>query len=129
MSHTRKRFGSTLDDLLFGGDGNDTHVGDYSFSGIYYDTLSGGFGADTFVLGDFSYGVAYLKSGYAVITDFDRYEGDKFQVSGTTDYSLSYSDFEVGTSDFDTGILYNTELITIVQNTTNLGDPTDFIAV
>lgn len=119
------------DDYLISGDGDDYLFG-YNYanqSGTQYDTLSGGVGADGFGIGDPLFGVAYLGSGYAIITDFDRSEGDKFYVSGTTGYSLSYLNFGVGTSSLDTGIFYNSDLIAIVQDTTSVLYPTDFISI
>ncbi|MEH1911183.1 MAG: hypothetical protein V7L05_05820 [Nostoc sp.] len=50
-------YGGSGDDLLYGGAGNDRLDG-YSTSGTEYDTLVGGDGSDTFVLGG-SWGVSY----------------------------------------------------------------------
>lgn len=132
--------GGNANDILYAGDGNDDLYGgdgdDFLFgynyaneSGTEYDTLNGGVGADGFVLGDPLSGVSYLGSGYAIIIDFDRLEGDKLYVSGTTGYSLSYLDFGVGTSSLDTGIFYNSDLIGIAQDTTSVLYPTDFISI
>ena len=146
-------------DTLIGGNGNDTlqggpdsdrlsaGAGDDVLIGYWpgspqppgfgeYDTLVGGAGGDVFFLGDSLGGVAYSSYedygydyGYAIITDFDYSEGDKFQVSGT-DYILSYGDYGIGTSNSDTAIYYNNnDLIAIVQDTTNVLFPDDFISV
>lgn len=72
--------------------------------------------------------MAYLGSGYAIVTDFSHSEGDKFRLSGTTGYSLIYSNF-VGAAYLDTGILYNNDLIAVVQDTTNVLYPNDFAFV
>ncbi len=123
-------YGWNGNDLIYGDAGNDVLVGCNTTddSGTDYDTLSGGVGADTFVLGS-GFGVNYLGAGYAIITDFDYSEGDKFQVlDTTTSYSLSYLDFGVGTSNSDTGIFYNNDLLAIVQDTTDVLYPTDFVS-
>ncbi|BAU64524.1 peroxidase family protein [Stanieria sp. NIES-3757] len=62
------------------------------------DTLSGGAGGDTFVLGD-SLGAFYSGSGYATITDFSFSQGDKIQVFGSaSDYTLANSGNGINTS-------------------------------
>ncbi|NJQ98940.1 MAG: calcium-binding protein [Hydrococcus sp. CSU_1_8] len=64
-------------DYVDGGTGNDVLRGDSASLDnnlFQYDTLTGGTGADTFYLFNFSpnggYGVSYLGAGYATITDF-----------------------------------------------------------
>jgi Ca2+-binding RTX toxin-like protein len=113
--------GGSGSDSLLGEAGNDTLNG-YGFSTYEYDTLSGGTGADTFVLGD-SWGAFYEGSGYATITDFDWSEGDKFQVYGSSnDYSLSNDGSGVD-------IYYQGDLIAFVENTTDVLLSADFIYV
>ena len=88
--------GDSGNDILYGEAGNDTLTGsnpDFYDSGVYeYDTLVGGSGADTFVLGDWSEPYYYGDGlgGYATITDFNYWEGDQIQVFGSAyDYSLT----------------------------------------
>ncbi len=121
-------YGEAGNDYLSGGNGND-YLNGYG-GGTEYDTLSGGAGADTFVLGTSTDGVFYLGSEYAVITDFQYAEGDKFQVEDTADdYLLDYADYGVGTSASDTAILYDGNIIAIVQDMTDVLYPTDFMSV
>ena len=130
-------------DSIFGGDGNDqllgelgndnlqgeagddilTGVDEWSSSQSEYDILSGGSGADTFVLGN-SVKAFYNNdgfSGYAQITDFDWQDGDKFQVFGSLD-DYTVSEFNGGMD-----IYYQDDLIAWVSNTTDVIPSDDFI--
>ena len=72
--------------------------------------MTGGLGADTFVLGD-SFGSYYQGLGYATITDFNYAEGDKIDVFGSyTNYGVT--DLANG----DAQIKYNGDLIAVVEN-------------
>ncbi len=114
------------DDYLYGGEGNDRLDG-YATSGMEYDTLSGGTGSDTFVLGG-GWGASYQGLGYATITDWE-WQYDYIEASGSSsEYTLGYSDWS-GTSALDTEIYYNNELIALVQDTTNVDIARDFIFV
>ena len=109
-------------DELSGGAGNDYLNGYGIGTGFKFDTLEGGTGADTFVLGeDFVY---YLEEGdqFAVITDFSRAEGDKLQVFGSiSDYSLEV-DYNFGI----TLVNYQGESIAYTENVTDLNLQLDF---
>ncbi len=118
--------GFSGNDLLDGGTGDDILNGfglefttGFGVSISQFDTLSGGAGADTFVLGDAN-GAFYLdgsKPGgdrYATITDFDRQEGDKIQVFG------SASDYTLTPYNNGIGINYKGDLIGYVENTTDV---------
>lgn len=111
------------DDYLSGGDGNDRLDG-YATEGMEYDTLSGGAGYDTFVLGG-SWGVSYQGLGYATITDWD-WQSDYIETIGdASQYSLGYSDWS-GSSALDTEIYFGSELIGIVEDTTDVDFARDF---
>lgn len=122
--------GYTGNDSLMGGVGIDFLIGEagddllngYGQTNFEYDYLSGGVGADTFVLGDVS-SAFYLEAGFATIIDFDSTEGDKIQVFGNIeDYSLS--EFYGGTD-----IYYQDDLIGYVENTTDVILEADFLFV
>lgn len=118
----------TLGDWFHGEPGNDYLDGEagndvlYGYGGgTEFDTLTGGGDADKFVLGQettpFVNGYAYyLGDGYATIADFNYWEGDKFQVYGSSaDYSLGTSNWS-GSDALDTGIYYQGNLIAVVQD-------------
>ncbi len=134
--------GDLGNDKLVGGDGNDTLDG---YGASYYvafgentprsnesDILTGGHGADVFVLGskDFTQDSKYyLGHGHATITDFDRHEGDTIQVLGSSsDYHLSFDNFSGGHS-LDTLIKSNGDLIAVVEDTTHVNLHQDFTFV
>ncbi len=110
-------YGVSGDDKLYGGLGDD-YLDGYALSGVEYDILTGGDGADTFVLGGFS-GAYYQELGYATITDFSWTQGDKIQLGGdASQYSLAYGDWE-GTSATDTLVYYGSDVVGVVQDTTS----------
>ncbi|MDJ0712964.1 MAG: calcium-binding protein [Prochloraceae cyanobacterium] len=75
-------YGVAGDDILYGGNGNDRLIGGgFVFNSFELDTLNGGLGADTFVLGNANRGF-YRGEGYATISDFFREDGDKIQLKG-----------------------------------------------
>lgn len=131
-------YGNAGDNTLVGGAGNDSLNG-YSWSTDEYDMLTGGTGSDRFFLGD-SQGSYYTGSGYAAIADFDPYtpgtfpyffdfEYDTIQVTGPLDdYTLSQQNW-VGSATLDTVISKGTDIIAIVQDTTNVSLTRDFITV
>ncbi len=116
-------YGGSGADYLNGGAGND-YLNGYDFdtnSEFEFDTLEGGTGADTFVLGEgFAF---YVDSGEesATITDFNRTQGDKIQVFGSaSDYSLEQNSFG------GTDIYYQGNTIAVVETVTNLLLSVDF---
>jgi Ca2+-binding RTX toxin-like protein len=113
-------FGGYGVDYLYGGAGNDILIGYANSTEFEADTLEGGTGADTFVLGEgFAF---YVDEGdeLAFIVDFSRAEGDKLQVFGSTsDYSLEVNFFGVDVN-------YQGELIASVLNVTDLNLELDF---
>ena len=127
--------GFSGNDLLDGGTGDDILNGfgfefttGFDVSISQFDTLSGGAGADTFVLGDAN-GAFYLDGStpgwdrFATITDFDWQEGDKIQVFG------SASDYTLTPYDNGIDINYKGDLIGYVENTTDVILSEDFIFV
>ncbi|MGF1489592.1 MAG: hypothetical protein ACFBSE_21080 [Prochloraceae cyanobacterium] len=114
-------------DSISGFDGNDTLDGNgVTFNNNELDTLTGGLGSDTFVLGDLidayyldSFG--FGENSYATITDFFAVEGDRIEVFGNrADYQLE--PFQGGID-----ILYQGDLIAYVENTTDVNLNRDFI--
>ena len=123
--------GGAGEDQLFGGSGNDILQGTNISIGTTneIDELTGGLGADTFVLGD-AFNIYYLGSNQALsrsakILDFRRSEVDKIQLKGSaSQYSLSSG--SAGTAIFtDNG----NDLLAFVPNVTNLSFAQDFIFV
>ncbi|BAY76519.1 outer membrane secretion protein [Nostoc linckia NIES-25] len=131
--------GGNGNDLLYGGRGNDTMIGGanndflsgYGGSSGEIDRYTGGTGADTFSLGyngSFTT-IDYLGSGYALIADFKRSEGDKIRVGGSLNsYTLQKTSNFSGSAALDTLIYRNGDLIAVVQDTTNVSTALDFVA-
>lgn len=141
--------GGRGDDKLIGGDGNDRLVGGagddilIGFGSQFYlliyppravgqdsDTLKGGKGADTFVLGTSAFANSfYSQKGHATVEDFKRSQNDKIQILGELDeYRLVTRKNYGGSSKKDTAIFQNKNLITIVHDVTNL-NAQDFASV
>ncbi len=108
--------GNSASNELNAGRGNDILTG-YA-DGSEYDTLTGGSGEDTFVLGN-ALDVFYKGWGYGTITDFNRFD-DEIQLKGSSNlYSLISGNW-LGSSAQDTVIRYNGDWIGMVQDTSNL---------
>lgn len=124
--------GGAGNDALDGGAGNDRLIGisllnsPSEFSASEVDTLTGGLGSDTFVLGDATR-VYYDddaplttgESNYALITDFNSSQ-DFIQLKGSADlYSLDFFTSILGTINaainYDPGVIARSEVIGIVQ--------------
>lgn len=137
----QKLNGKGGDDRLAGMGGNDVivgGVGDDELLGFYFnslfspgdstpnerDTLKGGRGADTFILGLDGGGVevvGYLGNGHALIADFNRSHNDIIQVVGSRDnYSIDKSANVIGKGDRDARIFRNGDLIAILKDTTQV---------
>ena len=120
--------GNRGNDRLIGETGRDTLIG-YGGVGSERDSLTGGVGADRFVIGSKGDGgIFYLGSGYATITDFSARDGDRIQISGKIGrYTISTDRNYLGKSTRDAAIFRGNDLIAIVQD--NAGITTrDFIA-
>lgn len=128
-------------DVLQGDDGNDILLGHAVEESLFTllttfpsstekDILTGGAGADFFVLGDSEENtVFYGGEGFATITDFDALEGDRFVVVGSVfDYTLENAQVS-GTVALDTQILYEGDVIAVVQDTTNVIPFLDFVTL
>ena len=125
--------GGKDNDTVLGGSGNDQVFGDigsdridgYEVTGVEYDTLTGGTGSDTFVLGG-DWGVSYQGEGHAIITDWEP-QLDRIELLGnSSQYSISFSNLGVGSAANDTGIYFGTDLIAIIQDSTNVNISLDF---
>jgi Ca2+-binding RTX toxin-like protein len=115
------------DDSLNGGDGNDILEGCDNPTFAEKDTLTGGGGSDTFVLGTSHWGIVYTGAGFATITDFKWWEGDTIQVVGrNSDYWLDTTQNFSGTSALDTAIYRDNYLIAVVQDRTDIIPAYDF---
>ncbi|MEM6398725.1 MAG: calcium-binding protein [Cyanobacteria bacterium P01_D01_bin.116] len=79
-------YGEQGNDLIHGGKGNDNIIG-----GAGYDNLRGGQGADKFIF-------LNKNEGVDTITDFNRYEGDKIQISKYGFGATSTSQFSYNSS-------------------------------
>lgn len=149
--------GDIANDNLIGGEGNDILQGTFvcppltvklavirKLNNEEFDTLTGGGGADRFILGELfesdsllfgnSEAVYYDKAGiedYALITDFNP-EEDLIQLAGeTTDYSLANTpdDLPEGTAIY-LGAIEDNEVIAILSDTIidNFSEGFDFMS-
>jgi Ca2+-binding RTX toxin-like protein len=116
--------GGGLDDLLVGGIGDDRLDGGgesqryFLSSARSRDTLDGGQGADDYILGS-RRGVYYQQRGFATILTWDKL--DRLQLAGNSaQYTLRKTQNTIGTESLDTQILYQGELIGIVQDSTQV---------
>ncbi|NEO38632.1 MAG: hypothetical protein F6J90_20765 [Moorea sp. SIOASIH] len=111
-------YGSKGNDTLIGGEGNDTLNGTNPKSGGANtdDILSGGAGADRFILGDVNqaYYVAAGLDDYAVIEDFNAAEGDVIQLHG------SIGDYQTQQGNGGTELFYQNDMVAFLENTTNV---------
>lgn len=119
-------YGESGNDSLIGGDGSDYLDGFSSGITGEIDTLTGGSGSDTFVLGTSWAGVYYQGNSWAYITDFSGID-DWIQVLGSaSEYSLGYR-YEPNTgSGLDTLIMRGNDVLAVVQDTTDVNIARDF---
>jgi len=115
--------GGGKDDILIGGSGDDILVGsnptEFTSGREEYDRLTGGTGADTFVLGD-SLEAYYSQNGFATIVDFDWLSGDRLRAFGiASDYS--FEDASDGVY-----VLYDGDRLAHVLGVTDLSTTLDF---
>jgi Ca2+-binding RTX toxin-like protein len=105
-------FGGAGSDSLNGSSGDD-YLNGYGYTQNEQDTLIGGDGADTFVLGNKS-AVYYQDDGIAKITDFKASEGDQIIVFGSVD---DYSTTKVNGG---VNLYYQNDLISHLENANNV---------
>ncbi|OKH33951.1 hypothetical protein NIES2119_21920 [[Phormidium ambiguum] IAM M-71] len=123
-------FGERGNDFLSGEEGNDFLQGSENSNFVEQDTLTGGLGADTFVLGTANGGSFYLGDGFVTITDFKWWEKDTFQVVGSiNDYHLDKTQNFGGTSLSDTAIYRGNDLIAVALDTFGIMPVFDFKSV
>lgn len=124
--------GGRDNDVLNGGNGDDFFVGStlgeavFSFlprvlSSTEKDILTGGAGGDIFTLGDTNANaIFYGGEGFATITDFTALDGDIIiGVGNVLDYTLEEVQVS-GSVALDTQILYEGDVIAVVQDTTDV---------
>lgn len=107
-------YGEGGNDYLNGGAGNDYLDGYASFNSPDFDTLEGGAGADTFVLGNTRQGMFYQGNGQATIADYN-FRDDYIQLRGnSSQYRLTRqgNDTLIQTTGGDT--------LALVKNVTDL---------
>lgn len=107
-------YGEAGNDYLNGGAGNDYLDGYASFNSPDFDTLEGGAGADTFVLGNTRQGMFYQGNGQATIADYN-FRDDYIQLRGnSSQYRLTRqgNDTLIQTTGGDT--------LALVKNVTDL---------
>lgn len=107
-------YGEAGNDYLTGGNGNDYLDGYASFNHHEFDTLVGGAGVDTFVLGNVRQDIFYKGDGHATIFDYN-FRDDYIQLRGNpSQYRLTRQDNDtlIQTTDGDT--------LAIVKNVTDL---------
>jgi Ca2+-binding RTX toxin-like protein len=120
--------GQNGSDLLSGGGGNDTLNG-FNFSDtpdFEFDTLTGGVGADLFVLsvkpGNNPSVLSYEGIGDARITDFSIIGGDRIQLKGAANqYNFTLENFGGLSTVSDTVIRSGSDLIAVVQDSNIIG--------
>ena len=118
--------GNEAANILRGGRGNDTLTGasgndflrGYGSVGEF-DVLSGGFGRDTFELGNAS-NVFYLGEGYATITDFSNVNDQILLNGDLSEYSITTANYNVGSATLDTMLFYKNDEIALFQDTLDI---------
>ncbi len=135
--------GNRGNDFLSGGDGNDRLVGVYdsnnrnnlvlaNFPGAgEVDTLTGGAGADTFVVGNRSqpFYVGQGGTDAAIITDFNAAEGDVLELFGSANnYSIVFEDTDnIAVNIYYKNPLGGNDLIAVLNGVANFNLNANYI--
>jgi Ca2+-binding RTX toxin-like protein len=111
--------GGPGNDNLNGGGGNDRLDAFYNTRTGEVDTLTGGAGADTFVIGGRFGGAGfngYLGNSWAILADFKPSEGDKIQVFGKKSDLTYQVGNQVGYNATDTAVRWQGDVLFVAQN-------------
>jgi Ca2+-binding RTX toxin-like protein len=110
-------FGLGGNDVLSGGSGNDVLTGIGPFFDNEFDTLTGGIGADIFVIGLAQGPFGYSGPDHATIRDFFSSDGDRIAVQGSvSDYRFVSNQNVSGGAANDTQIFKGNDLFAIVDD-------------
>ena len=110
-------FGLGGNDQLFGRAGNDVLIGIGPFFDNEFDSLTGGGGADIFVIGMAQGPFGYSGPDHAIIRDFFSSDGDRIAVQGSvSDYRFVSNQNVSGNAANDTQIFKGDDLFAIVND-------------